>query len=52
MMKSEIEKRIEELEDKRFYLAMKDRWDRDDYAVDRQWFNELLKLKKELAQMA
>lgn len=52
MMKNEIEKRIDELEKARFYLAMKDRWDSRDYAMDREWFNELLALKKELEKMA
>ena len=52
MTKAEIEKRIDELETQRFYLAMKDRWNADDYRTDNKWFNELLDLKKKLFEIA
>lgn len=49
---NEMTKRIEELENKRFFLAMKDRWGRDDYDIDRKWFEEILDLKKKIAENA
>ena len=52
MIRNEIEKRIEEIENKRFYLAMKDRWNANDYATDNKWFKELLELKKKIAETA
>lgn len=48
MTMTEKKARIEKLESLRFYLSMKDRWDYKDYEQDRAWFNELLKLKKEV----
>lgn len=48
MLKHEIEKRIEELEERKFYLAMKDRWDFEDYKLDTELFNEIRKLKEML----
>ena len=52
MTRTEIEKKIEEIENKRFYLAMKDRWNANDYTTDNKWFRELLELKKALAEIA
>lgn len=48
MTTREKECRVAELENKRFMLAMKDVWDYRDFELDRQLFNEWLKLKKEL----
>ena len=48
MTKEEIKKRIDELEDDIFFLAMKDRWNKRDYELDTKWNNELKELKKEL----
>lgn len=48
MTREEIIKRMDEIETKRFYLAMKDRWDRSDYDWDNKMFNEWLNLKKML----
>ena len=48
MTKEQIEKRIEDLEYRRFILDMKDRWDSDDYKTDREWSDEIFRLKKEL----
>lgn len=45
MTRTEIIKRIEELETKRFYLAMADHWGTEDYRLDRQWANEIKELK-------
>ena len=52
MTTNEMTKRIEELENKRFFLAMKDRWSRDDYDTDRKWFEEILDLKKKITENA
>lgn len=52
MMREKIEKRIDELESARFFLAMKDRWDRRDYEADDKMFKELLELKEQLKKMS
>lgn len=52
MTREEITKRMEEIENRRFYLAMKDHWTREDFATDDKWFAEWLKLKKELEKIA
>ena len=48
MLKHEIEKRIEKIEEERFYLAMKDHWTREDFDKDREYLREINKLKKDL----
>ena len=48
MTRQEIEKKIEELEDREFYLQMKDRWDWKDYEISRKRKEEIRELKKEL----
>ena len=48
MTKQEIEKQIEELEDRKFYLAMKDRWNREDYKKNDDFNKQLRELKEEL----
>lgn len=48
MNKTEIENRINELERRRFYLSMKDRWSAEDYQTDRKLWTEILSLKKEI----
>ena len=45
MTTEEIKTKIEELESKKFYLAMKDRWDAEDYQYDRELFREIQELK-------
>lgn len=52
MTKEEMLKRMDEIETRRFYLAMKDRWDRSDYETDDKWFREWLDLKKKVEEMA
>lgn len=47
---AEIRERIQWLEDRIFYLNMKDYWDFDDKRTIAQWENEVRKLKKELAE--
>jgi len=48
MTKQEIINRIAEIEDKRFYLSMKDRWNNADYDKDRAMLNEMSTLKSML----
>lgn len=48
MTKKEIEKRIEEINDNRFYLNMKDHWINEDYRKDNNYKEELRKLKEML----
>ena len=45
MTLNEITKRIEEIESRRFFLAMKDRWSSGDYDLDRELFRELRQLQ-------
>ena len=49
--REEITKRIEELETKKFYLAMKDRWNDRDFETDRNYRIEIAKLEKELEEV-
>lgn len=51
MTKAEMEKRLEELENERFFLEMKDRWNAKDYDTDRMYKNEIKELKKKIAEM-
>ena len=48
MTKQEIEKRIEDLEERRFALAMCDRWTQEDYDLNDRLLEEIKKLKAEL----
>ena len=48
MTREEITKRIEDLEERKFYLRMADRWTRKDYEYFDKWNNEIRELKKEL----
>ena len=48
MAREEIINRIETLEDKMFYLKMKDHWTSRDFELDRMMNNEVKKLKREL----
>lgn len=41
-----IKNKINELEAKRFYLSMKDRWTSADHAQDREWQEELRTLRQ------
>ena len=51
MTREEITKRIEEIEDARFLLKMKDRWSTRDFETDRRMFQEVFGLQKKLAAM-
>lgn len=48
MTREEIKGKIEEIERRRFFLAMKDMWNREDFERDRKWYNEVRELEKEL----
>jgi ribosomal protein L29 len=48
MTREEITKRIEDLEERKFYLRMADHWTRKDYEYFDKWNNEIRELKKEL----
>lgn len=50
MTKNEIAARLEELDNMRFILAMKDHWERDDYVRDSNMYLEELELKKMLEE--
>lgn len=51
MTPEEIKTRIAELEDRRFFLNMSDHWSSDDYRLDREWWSEILELRKQLADI-
>lgn len=48
MTRTEILNKIDELETARFYLAMKDHWNREDFARDNELFKEIMTLKEML----
>lgn len=50
MKREEIVRRIEELENRIFILAMKDMWSQDDFATDRKWHNEKRELEQQLEE--
>lgn len=50
MTNREIEERIEELENKKFYLAMKDRWNDRDFQRDRELSRQIIELKAQLEE--
>ena len=52
MTREEIKAKIEDLEERRFYLAMKDKWTRDDFTWDMETFREILRLEKMLKEEA
>lgn len=48
MTREQIEKRINELKNRKFALAMCDRWTQEDYDLDKELFEKINKLEKEL----
>lgn len=50
MTKQEIQKKLEELEERKFYNNMVDRWTKENYEFDFFLRNEIEKLKKELTR--
>lgn len=51
MAREEMVKRMEELEDKRWLLSMKDRWNNEDFLQDREWFDEWLNLNEQVKKL-
>lgn len=45
MTKTNIINKIEELENKRFLLAMADHWTQEDFDLNDKWFKEIMELK-------
>lgn len=52
MTREEIKARIEDLEERRFYMKMKDRWTREDFDWDMETFREIRRLEKMLEEEA
>ena len=46
--REELKARLKDIEDRRFFLAMKDRWNNSDYELDNKLFNEEINIKKAL----
>ncbi len=51
MTEQEIRKRIEEIEDAKFNLAMKDHWSGWDFEKDREYADDLRELKAKLEEI-
>lgn len=51
MTKEEITSKIESLRSRKFYLWMKDHWDRKDFELSDKWTREICELKKALEEM-
>lgn len=49
--RDELNARLEAIKGQRFFLAMKDRWNRDDYRVDDKLSREAMNIKEELKKM-
>lgn len=47
--RDELKARLEAVEKRRFFLAMKDMWDSNDFALDNKLLKEELAIKKGLA---
>lgn len=48
---NEIRARINQLEERRFYLSMKDRWTSEDFLHDARMCNELADLRRQALDM-
>ena len=51
MTKAEIIKKIEELKNRKFFLAMKDHWTIEDSFRDTELWNEIRRLEEELKKV-
>ncbi len=51
MNREEIIKKIEELENRKFYLNMKDFWELEDYTKNNKIMNEIISLKNQLKEI-
>lgn len=47
----QLEKKLEQIKGNRFELAMKDTWFDGDFKQDYAWYEEQLKIEKELNQL-
>ena len=48
---NEIRARINQLEERRFYLSMKDRWTNDDFDLDSYMLRELAQLRRRAQEL-
>ena len=48
MTRKELEQRLNKLLDNKFYLAMKDHWNAEDYRRDCEYDREIAKIRKKL----
>ena len=48
--REELIARLEAIKERRFFLAMKDRWNTEDYALDNKLYSEELAIKREFAE--
>ena len=51
MSRKDIEELIEKIETQQFLLKMKDRWDSDDFARDREYSYDLKELRSKLEEV-
>ena len=51
MERAELERRLADLEERRFYLDMKDHWSRADFDRDDELAREIREIKAKLAEM-
>lgn len=49
--REELKAKLEAVENRRFFLAMKDRWDSNDYRLDDKLSREAMTIKEELKKM-
>ena len=49
--RDELNARLEAIKGQRFFLAMKDRWNRDDYRLDDKKSREAMNIKKKKKKM-
>ena len=47
----QIKKEIEKIETFKFYLAMKDRWNHDDFALDAEYDRQIRELEKKAKEI-
>ena len=51
MSREEILKQIEDIEEREFFLQMKDRWSQEDYRLSDKHHEEIRELKKKLEEL-
>ena len=50
-MLEQIKKELDRIERLKFYLAMKDRWNHDDFALDAEYDRQIRELEKKLKEV-